>query len=172
MKEPIFVRSLSASERATLRAGLRSSAAFTLRRSQILLASDAGKTPRQIARQFGCGDQTVRNVIRAFETEELACLEQKSSRPQTVKPELDAAKCEHLRAMLHTSPREFGKARSTWTLELVAEVCCERGLTRQQVSKETVRLALLRLGVNWKRAKDWITSPDPAYLRKKRRATG
>ena len=32
--------------------------------------------------------------------------------------------------------------------------------------------ALLRLGVGWKRAKTWITSPDPAYLRKKGRATG
>ena len=32
--------------------------------------------------------------------------------------------------------------------------------------------SLKRLGVDWRRAKTWITSPDPAYLRKKRRATG
>ena len=30
----------------------------------------------------------------------------------------------------------------------------------------------MRLGVGWKRAKHWITSPDPAYARKKARATG
>ena len=40
------------------------------------------------------------------------------------------------------------------------------------VSDETIRQALLRLGVGWKRAKTWITSPDPSYLRKKGRATG
>jgi transposase len=30
-------------------------------------------------------------------------------------------------------------------------------------------VALRRLGVTWKRAKHWITSPDPAYARKKKR---
>lgn len=172
MKEPIFVRSLTESERATLRAGLRSSAAFTLRRSQILLASTQGQTPRQIVRQLGCTDQTVRNVIRAFEAEGVACLEQKSSRPKRVKPELDAAKCEKLRGVLHQSPRSFGKNRSLWTLGLVAEVCFERGLTRTRVSDETIRTALGRMSVRWQRARDWITSPDPDYCRKKKPATG
>ena len=32
---------------------------------------------------------------------------------------------------------------------------------------QTVRATLARLGACWKRAKDWITSPDPAYARKK-----
>jgi len=40
------------------------------------------------------------------------------------------------------------------------------------MSRESVRRALQRLGAGWKRAKTWITSPDPAYLRKKTRATG
>ncbi len=47
-----------------------------------------------------------------------------------------------------------------------------QGITARLVSDETIRLAIKRLGVGWKRAKTWITSPDPAYLRKKRRATG
>ena len=34
------------------------------------------------------------------------------------------------------------------------------------------RLALKRLGVGWKRAKHWLTSPDPEYARKKKCATG
>jgi transposase len=169
MKEPIFVRSLTASERTALRTGLRSSQAFTLRRSQTLLLSAEGKTPRQIARQLGCSDQTVRNVIRAFESEALACLEQKSSRPKTATPELDEAKREKLRDLLHQSPRQCGKVRSTWTLQMVAEVAKERGLTKRLVSDETIRNALRRMKVRWKRARDWITSPDPQYVRKKRR---
>src|SRR5215211_9117539 len=97
MKEAIFVRALTGTERTALRTGWRSPQAFTLRRSQTLLLSAEGRTPRQIARQLGCSDQTVRNVIRAFESQALACLEQKSSRPKTAKPELEEAKYEELR---------------------------------------------------------------------------
>lgn len=72
-----------------------------------------------------------------------------------------------MRAILHQSPREYGHETSFWTLELAAEVSFAEGLTGAQVSRETVRLALKRLGVRWKRAKHWITSPDPEYARKK-----
>jgi DNA-binding NarL/FixJ family response regulator len=61
MPAPLFVRSLTEEERATLHARRRAAEAFTLRRSQILLASAAGHPPRQIAQHLGCGDQTVRN---------------------------------------------------------------------------------------------------------------
>jgi hypothetical protein len=77
-----------------------------------------------------------------------------------------------LRESLHRSPRDFGKPTSLWTLGLAAEVAHAEGLTDRPVSGETIRQALKRLGVGWKRAKTWITSPDPAYLRKKGRATG
>jgi hypothetical protein len=45
-----------------------------------------------------------------------------------------------------------------WTLALAADVCFEQGLTESVVSIETIRQALLRLGVGWQRAKHWITS--------------
>jgi transposase len=35
------------------------------------------------------------------------------------------------------------------------------------VSGEVIRRALKRLDINWKRAKHWMTSPDPHYARKK-----
>jgi hypothetical protein len=56
-------------------------------------------------------------------------------------------------------------------LQRVAEVAKERGLTRRLVSEETVRTALRRMKVRWKRARHWITSPDPQYVRKKRRVS-
>jgi hypothetical protein len=55
---------------------------------------------------------------------------------------------------------------------MVAEVAKERGLTKRLVSDETMRNALRRMHVSWKRARDWITSPDPYYVRKKRHGTG
>lgn len=64
-----------------------------------------------------------------------------------------------------------GTSTSVWTLELVAEVSFVHGLTPQCVSVETICNTLKRLGVRWKRAKRWLTSPDPAYARKKAPAT-
>src|SRR5215813_5596123 len=81
------------------------------------------------------------------------------------------AAAQQLQALLHQSPRTFGHPTSLWTLELAAEVSFAQGLTPQRVSREAIRTALRRLGVSWQRAKRWITSPDPAYARKKKLAT-
>jgi transposase len=172
MRPAIFVRSLTADERSALEAGLRSADAFILRRCQMLLASARGQTPPHIAQHLGCHDQTVRNMIRVFNTTGIACLRRRSSRPHSIQAAFDPAQAEALRALLHQRPRAFGKPTSLWPLALAAEVCCEQGLTAHQVSGETIRATLARLGVCWRRAKQWITSPDPAYAREKRRVTG
>ena len=65
MKAPMYVRALSSAEQEAIEAGLRSSDAFTLRRSQILLASSRKQRPKAIADNLGCATQTVRNVIHA-----------------------------------------------------------------------------------------------------------
>ena len=170
MKTPVFVRPLTDAERAQLATGLRSSDAFVLRRTQILLASARGESAPQIARQLGCDDQTVRNAIAAFNTRGLAALRKGSSRPHRIHAAFELARGEQLRALLHQSPRTFGKPTSVWTLELAAQVSFEQGLTAERVSGETIRATLQRLGIRWKRAKRWITSPDPEYARKKARA--
>jgi transposase len=172
MNPPLFVRPLIDPERAALRAGLRSPDAFTLRRCQVLLASADGPRPAQIAERFGCASQSVRNAIRSFAAEGTDCLRAKSHRPRSTRPEIDDVGRERLRALLHRSPRDFGKPTSLWTLDLAAEVAFAEGITARRVSGETLRQALKRLGIGWKRAKSWITGPDPAYLRKKGRATG
>jgi transposase len=171
MKAPLFVRTLTDEEQQTLAAGLRSSDAFTMRRCQILLASSKGQRPSEIARNLGCSLQMVRNVINAFHSEGLDCLRPKSRRPKSVQPIFDAERAERLRAILHQSPRTFGKPTSVWTLALAAEACLEQGVTERLVSIERIRVTLQRLGVGWLRARDWITSPDPEYTRKKSEET-
>src|SRR5258708_9573400 len=167
-----FVRTLTTIERQHLQEGLRSADAFTLRRCQILLASAGGQAPALIARHLGCTARSVRNAIHAFAAEGLDCLKEKSARPHSARPVLDAAFDDPLRHLLHQAPRAFGQPRSTWTLTLVARACHDRGWTPRVLSPETIRLAIRRLGVSWRRAKHWITSPDPAYARKKKRGTG
>ena len=164
---PLFIQSLSAEEKRALEAGLQSRDAFPLRRSQILLARARGHSSSQITEYRGCRNQTVLNALHAFQREGLGCLKAKSSTPKRVQAIWSKARDNELRELLHHSPRLFGKRRSTWTLKLIAEVCFEQGMTIREVSDEAIRHTLARLGINWKRAKHWMTSPDPHYARKK-----
>jgi transposase len=172
MRTPIFVRPLAATERDALITGLRAPDAFTLRRCQIILASARGERAPQIAVHLGCDDQTVRNVIHAFNQSGMDALVEGSSRPHRIAAAFDPVAADQLRALLHQSPRAFGKPTSVWTLDLAAAVCCVEGITDERVTGETIRATLKRLGVGWQRAKQWITSADPAYARKKGDATG
>jgi len=172
MRKPLFVRCLSETEREQLEAGLGSSDAFVLRRCQIVLASARGQRAPAIAEMVGCDDETVRDVIRAFNERGLGVLQRGSTRPHKTQAAFAPAQAAGLREMLHQSPRNFGKPTSLWTLELAAEVSFEQGLTTSRVSDETIRATLARQKVSWQRAKHWIVSPDPEYERKKKLVTG
>ena len=171
MQAPLLVRPLTDTERDALTAGLHSPAAFTLRRCQILLASARQEHVPAIARALGCNTQTVRNAIHAFNQSGLDALTEGSSRPHRITVAFDAVTAERLRALLHQSPRTFDQPTSIWTLDLAAAVCLREGIIPARVTGETIRTTLKRRGVRWQRAKQWITSPDPAYARKKSGAT-
>src|SRR3954469_3002660 len=160
--KPLFVRELSDPERHALQAGLRSSDGFTVRRCHILLASARGDTAPVIAQAVGCSPQAVRNVLRAFETRGLAVVTMQSRRPHTAAKVFDTERSERLKALLPQSPRQFGKARSTWTLALAAEVCAEHGITAERVSYETIRDGLKRLGGRLAAGEDLDHQPGPA----------
>jgi len=98
----------------------------------------------------------------------LTVLQPLSSRPHTTSTIFDAGTCEALRTRLPQSPRTCGKPTSRWTLALAAAVRFAQGLTPRLVSDATMRVALRRLRVSWQRAKQWLTSPEPAEARKKR----
>src|ERR671920_753210 len=106
MKSPIFVRSLSEKERETLQAGLRSKDAFTLRRSQMLLASSRGDEVPQIAENLGCGQQTVRDAIHDFNERGLDALLAGSSRPKRTRAVFDEHSAQTVRELLNRSRRE------------------------------------------------------------------
>ena len=167
MKAPIFVRELTEEERVQLKIGLRSNETFVVRRCQIILASARGEHAMPISRTLGCDDETVRYVIKGFNEQGLKVLKAGSRRPHRTQAAFPGEKAEKLKELLHQSPRKFGKETSLWTLALAAEVSFEQGLTAEMVSDETIRETLLRMKIGWKRAKQWITSPDPEYQRKK-----
>jgi transposase len=169
MRHPIFVRSLTNSERDRLKAGLRSPDGFELRRCQIILASARGEHAMAIAQSVGCSYQLVRGVIKAFNLDGLQVLQPKSRRPHKIQTAFSAKQAERLKEILHQSPWTFGKPRNVWTCELAAEVSYEQRLIQERISGETIRVTLKRMGVKWAQAKRWVNRPGPEYNPKKRR---
>ena len=119
----LYARELTEEERSEIEQGLRSPSAFTVRRCQILLMSaDEHLKPREVAEGLKCSDQCVRDAIRAFMTEGLACLQAKSRARHTEQATFDAKGREWLKSIVRQSPRSSGYETSLWTLTLLAEL--------------------------------------------------
>ena len=169
-----YVVTLTACDRKYL-AGLLSSGVGSARsftRARILLKADAsamgpGWDDARIAEALDAAVRTVERVRERFTTLGLkAALEHKPQDRPSRCPRLDGRR---LQELVHQSPRNFGKKRSTWTLQLLADTCAEAGIVDGKVSAATVCRTLKRMGVTWRRAELWMTSPDPHYAEKKAR---
>jgi len=166
--KPLYVQKMTDEEVSKIKEGLRSSSAYTVRRSQILLKSHSGQKAQEIATEIHCSDQTVREIIRAFENEGLKSLQEKSRARLDQQALIDTAGIERLREIIKLSPRTFGYETSVWTRPLLAEVLHQEGHTRRVVSPSNITGSLKRVGIAWRRAKDWVRSPDPHYEHRKK----
>jgi transposase len=147
-----YVVTLTAEERAYLcrliSAGKLS--ARSLARARILLKADASPTgpswkDARIADAVEVSVRTVEHVRERFIKRGLeASLGPKSQDRSGRLSKLDG---ERLKELAHQSPRNFGKKRGTWTLQLLADTCSELGIVDGKVSYETVRRTLSRMGV-------------------------
>ncbi|WP_137686450.1 hypothetical protein [Thermosporothrix hazakensis] len=58
---------------------------------------------------------------------------------------------------MHRPPRDCGFQTSPWMLDVRVKQSVRQGWMVRPVSIETMRQVLSRLGINWKRARRWIT---------------
>jgi hypothetical protein len=166
MKPLLSMRPLTAEERWHLEADRRPADAFRGRRAQIVLARGRRRSPKPLAQLVGGAGQTVRTVIRAFNTPGMEGWVRHSHRPKTSAPGLDAATCARLQHLWHHAPRLYGQPTGVWTLAVAAAGCEAQGLTARGLSDASLRRALKRLQTNGKRAKHGLTRPAPHSLRK------
>lgn len=165
---PIYVGKLTKEQTKTLEKGLHSSSAFTVRRCQILLKSAKGEKAKEIARQLHCSDQAVRNTIRAYQQEGLACLQEKTHARHDQQAALNEPGSARLKEIIRLSPRTFDYETSVWTRPMLAEVLYQEGYSNKMVSPSTITATLQRVGIAWRRAKKWGHSPDPHYHHRKK----
>lgn len=171
--KPLYARPLTDEERQILRQRLKSANGFTVRRAQMLLMSaDDHLKVDDIGQRLGCQGQAVRQAIHAFRQAGLKCLEPKAKRNRTARRALNATARQQLRDLIRRSPRELGHETSLWTLPLLAQACLAQGLVATPITGETLRATLVAMGIQWRRAKQRITSPDRHYGAKKNGGTG
>jgi len=167
MSAKIYVRAFTEEDREEIETGLRNKDSFVLRRSQVLFFSAEGLSIDEIAQRVGYHRETVRLLIKAFNEKGVVVLKKGSKRPHNIQRAFSEENAEKLKELIHRSPRDFEKPTGLWTLALLAEISFAQGLTEKEVSDETIRQTLKKLGVRWKRAKKWLSSPDPHYAHKK-----
>jgi transposase len=137
----------------------------------MLLSSAAGKTANQIGTELHCSGQAVREAIHAFEEEGVAGLREKSHARQDQQSAFDEAGRERLLELIRLSARQFGHETSVWTLAMLAETCQSEGVASRPVNADNVGYVLRQMGIEWRRAKDWIRSPDAHYKHRKKDET-
>ena len=129
----------------------RASDARILRRAYALLWCDEGETFPEIADQLGISRQTVYNWVDRFLAREGSDLltrladGQRSGRPKTAFGVIDPL----IEAIMRTDPRNFGYRATVWTAPLLVHYLAH--VHHVVVSSQSVRLALARLQIRWKR---------------------
>ena len=118
-----------------------------------------GHSRTAVAALYATTRQSVGAWVQAYRTAGLSgfAIAQGRGRPRQVE-EAELAR------YATQSPRNFGIARSRWTLGLLAATVP----SLKGFSPAGVRKALRRSGLTYKRGQPWLLSPDPAYEKKDR----
>jgi transposase len=124
------------------------------------MSADEGLKPREIGDRLRCSDECVRDTLRVFEREGTACLTMKSRARYTPQATFGIDGRQWLTEVIKQSPRTFGYETSLWTLKLLAQFAQREGWSERVVRPEPIERALQAAGINWRRAKHRITSPD------------
>ena len=163
----IKVRSITAEESEILDRWQRCDDIIRYRRARILRLSETDRRCPAIAEVLALHVETVRWVIKTFNEggiEAITPQPRSGGRPPGYTQEVaDVAKD----LARQGPPDEEGRA--TWTLHGLAKAIAARFEHIDTMSHEAVRRLLKLRDIVYYQAKQWLTSPDPHYERRKRR---
>jgi len=163
----IRIRPITSEEQEILDRWQRADNVVAYRRARILRLSAAGHTCPLIAELLGLHVATVRDTIRQFNDGGIPAITpqpRSGGRPRRY----DEAVAEVAEGLIRQGPPPEGN-RATWTLRTLATAIADRCAQVTQMGPEAVRRVLASRRIAYRRAKEWLTSPDPTYERKKRR---
>lgn len=127
-------------------------------KAQAVLAVSQGKTRNLVAEVLGVERRAVGRWVRGYLVAGASSFLIKKGRGRKAQVEAEEV-AEYLRQI----PRQFGIARTRWTLATLKDVApCFRGMTESGVWR-----ALVRLGYGYKRGQPVQYSSDPGYGEKR-----
>jgi transposase len=143
---------LTSKERSWLeRLAASTDRARLLRRAQALLWLEAGDRPAEVAERLGVSRQTLYNWADRFRARSALSIAERlddgprSGRPRTASGVIDPL----LDEVIDEDPRAWGYGATVWTAPLLQQYL--EDLHAIRVSPDSVRDALTRLRVRWKR---------------------
>ncbi len=146
---------------------VRTRNAVHLRRAQALLWLDAGEPVPAVATRLRVSRRTIYNWVARFrETPALPLPTRLSDDVRTGRPRTAQGIIEPLiLAVIERDPRELGYRSTVWTAPLLTHYLAEQH--HLLVSRQSVSLAIARLGLRWKRPRHDLARRAPTWRQAK-----
>ncbi len=166
-KKPVRLRTLTRSQKNTLRKGLKdlSLSARIHQRYRIIDLASKSYAAVEVAERAGCHFTVAYNWIGRFNESGFDTFELVSN-PRGRPPILKAQQLRELVDVALSDPEERGLPFTTWSVAKLAEYCRKKRLL-PDISDEWVRRLLRREGITAQRIRTWKTSSDPKFDSKK-----
>jgi transposase len=160
MAEPVRARRLTDQEGQRLQQIVRRGkhGSVRVRRAMMIMASASGTPVPAIARLVAADEDTVRDVIHAFNAKGLAALDPRwaGGRPRLISDE----DIEVIVTAATTRPEKLGQPFTRWSLRKLA-VCLAGGSRPVVIGRERLRQILHERGISFQRTRTWKESRDP-----------
>ena len=161
MAEPVRARRLSDQEGRRLQQIVRRGkhGSIRVRRAMIIMASASGTPVPAIARLVAADEDTVRDVVHAFNEKGLAALDPKwaGGRPRLISDEDISL----IVAAATTRPEKLGQPFTHWSLRKLAAYLAGEAPRRVRIGRERLRQILHQRGISFQRTRTWKESTDP-----------
>jgi transposase len=161
MAEPVRARRLTDAEGQTLQRIVRRGkhGSIRVRRALIIMASASGTTVPSIAGLVQADQDTVREVIHAFNQQGLAALDPRwaGGRPRRISPEDEA----FIVLTATTRPEKLGRPFTHWSTRKLAGYLADNPVRVVAVGRERLRQLLRHHKISFQRTRTWKESTDP-----------
>src|SRR5690242_6379098 len=160
MAEPVRARRLTDQEGQRLQQIVRRGkhGSVRVRRAMIIMASASGTLVPAIARLVAADEDTVRDVIHAFNAKGLAALDPQwaGGRPRLISDE----DIEVIVTAARTRPEKLGQPFTRWSMRKLAAYLAEDP-EPVIIGRERLRQILHARGISFQRTRTWKESADP-----------
>jgi transposase len=159
--EPVRARRLTDQEGQRLTQIVRRGRgeSIRVRRAMMIMASASGTPVPAIARLVAADENTVREVIHAFNDKGLACLDPKwaGGRPRLISTD----DVEFIVETATTRPAKLGRPFTHWSIRKLAAYLADNPIRRIGIGRERLRQILHERRISFQRTRTWKESRDP-----------